>query len=294
MKKEVFRFSFIFGIVAVSLMFASCDKEDPIPDEEQKTAQEEKQQSLSKGLFFDSRELGHEYGEATYMLNKKYKYRTLKVERKSDPGKYFYVMLTNLSIPLKKNCWVYDNKTSNAKEYGYLYTWEAANALAKKVTMPLPSFDQYGKLVSSNAATPGRIINRQDLYDIIGADALSNALAENKDGYSIFDEWNEDDKMDFYYDEFVVGTDFADYEMSAAYHSLAGGRYYGGVDGKWSFEDLNSEGNYWTNDYYGSPSAHFVYRISSDELNVFIRSALIDNDCGLSVRLVFEPRTIIR
>ena len=300
MKKEVFSFSFIFCMITLPLMFASCEKEEPGPDKDINVVQEDKTKSLSKGFYFDSRELGHEYKEATYKDNTNYKYRTLKVYRKSEPGKYFYVMLDNLSIPQETGCWAYDNKWSNADKYGFLYTWETAKALAKRITMELPVLNQNGETIIAKASTPGRIMNCQDLYDLIEEDMLSNVLSESKDGYTISEEWEKFEN--FYYDEFVVGTDYADCDYSAANHTLAGGRYYGGTNGEWYFEGLNEEGHYWTNDYYQSPNAHRVFVIKRKDsywktefdLKAYIRNAIIENECGLSVRLVFEPRVVNR
>ena len=297
--KRVFGLTLNFFIVVLALTIASCDKDEDMPFEVEARVSEDQTQTLSKGFYFDSSELpDREYGEATYKDNVIYKYRTLKVYRKSAPGKYFYVMLTNLSIPKDDGCWAYGNKASNVDKYGYLYTWETANALAKRITMQLPVFNKNGDILIRSAATPGRIIDCQDLYDLIEEDRQSNVLSETKSGYTISEEWEKFEN--FYYDEFVVGSDNADADYSAANHSLAGGRYYGGVNGEWFFSGLNEEGHYWTNDYYMNPDAHHVFVImrkdsywkTEYDLKAYIRSAIVENYCGLSVRLVFEPRVV--
>ncbi len=55
-------------------------------------------------------------------------------------------MTENLAYKLDSGCWVFDNNESNAKVYGYLYTWEFAQTIAPK-GWHLPSQDEWQTLV---------------------------------------------------------------------------------------------------------------------------------------------------
>lgn len=117
-----------------------------------------RQGTLSKGILVNEaeyysvmeKELRGEYGNDYKLIdtikfvyqNTNYSIKVLRVDRKSEPGKYFYVMIDNLDVKLDTACWAYADIPSNANKYGRLYTWHAANALASQITMWLPKYKE--------------------------------------------------------------------------------------------------------------------------------------------------------
>ncbi|MBR6278566.1 MAG: hypothetical protein IKR41_07420 [Bacteroidales bacterium] len=245
-----------------------------------------------------------------------YEIKLLRVDRKSEPGKYFYVMIDNLDVKLDTACWVYSDNEKYAKKYGRLYSWYSANAFAKEITMRLPVYDKSNptqkKLKGRIPPMPvkARLISRKDICDIIECDAIGH-LPEN--GYSL--ESLSEHYMDnlhagyplFYYDVFVGGLDGPNddnnnIEYFRGEHSLGGGRggfqqpewtwpYY---DGNGWYHSLNKEGYFLTNDsenFDPSEACEVIRIIKDDENNysVFI-NGLCHHQGAISVRYVFEPQ----
>lgn len=249
---------------------------------------------------------------------KNYPIKLLRVDRKSEPGKYFYVMIDNLDVKLDTACWAYANNEAYVQKYGRLYTWYAANALAKEITLLLPVYDKNNptqkKLRGRIPPTrqKARLISRQDICDILECDAIGN-LPENS--YSLDDlyDLSFNDSHGglplYYYDVFVGGLEGPtgnSIDYSRGERSLAGGRgsyqqpqwawpYY---DGNGWFNSLNKEGFFHTNDSdYSDPSiASYVFRIEREDVDgsKFNYSAFINSMTkhggAVSVRYVFEPQ----
>ena len=278
------------------------------------------QKKLTKGMIINATDFYHEYisemkekyGENykpfdtinfTYN-NKKYEIKLLRVDRKSEPGKYFYVMIDNLDIKLDTACWVYADDENNAKKYGRLYTWPAAHALAQKIKMNLPVYyanNPTQKKHKIPLPATARLINSRDVCDIIENNAIGN-LPEN--GFTIekhIESLAESDLPMFYYDIFIGGLegpsgDMA-YDESIGQHTMGGWRntaysantsYY--ING-W-YLDLNERAFIWLDDDDCCPQWYHT-PLEIELTNGFNYSAFINaghsNKYGFSVRYVFEP-----
>ncbi len=282
-----------------------------------------RQKSLSKGILQNEADwypsvesnLKSEYG-ADYKLidtinfsyhNVNYSIKVLRIDRKSEPGKYFYVMIDNLDVQLDTACWAYADNSNNVSTYGRLYTWHAANALAAQITMNLPFYS------ASNPTDPllggyklpvqAKILSRQDVCDIIECDAIGN-LPGN--GYSIDDNnyapyhGTISPHRLYYYDVFVGGLEGSGYtDYSRGLHTLGGFRntsyqnipFY--VNG-W-YADLNTAAFIWLRDkcmpYLVDEPYHYPLEIdydADDNYTAFINAEHWDQ-YGFSVRYVFEP-----
>jgi len=225
-----------------------------------------KPKSLSKGMIMDETEYYKElndmykdfYGEDFKLIdtlkfkyhNQNYSLKLLRVDRKSEPGKYFYVMIDNLNVKLDTACWVYGDDESNAKDYGRLYTWHSADALAKEISMRLPVYyanNPTKKMIKTKLPVHARLLSRQDICDIIECDSIGFAPY---DGYSIEEhlqasESERDFLPFFYYDVFVGGLEgpcnnVIDYTRGL--HTLGGFRNPVQKEEKWW--------NYWVNGWY--------------------------------------------
>lgn len=225
-------------IASVGLMLASCDKEDgivssegnqefqisgnqcvsvvtdPANIESVKTIATFKPGThLSKGYFGPIDWL--ELETAEYVDDPSFTYQTMKVYRRSDPNKYFYVMLTNLNIPDSAVSWSYANNRANDQLYGRLYSRDGADMYATKVKMYIP-VHKTGR-PPRNANVYGRLMTEEDLCDILEIDSFdSNETYDLSSNYQIR-AW------DMYYDAFVFGLG-DDASESASYHTLAGWR----------------------------------------------------------------------
>ncbi|MBR6277468.1 MAG: hypothetical protein IKR41_01740 [Bacteroidales bacterium] len=220
-----------------------------------------RKKSLSKGILVDEATYYaslNEYFPNDYKLidtikftykKKNYSYKVLRVDRKSEPGKYFYVMIDNLDVKLDTACWAYADDESYVKKYGRLYTWNSANALAKKISMKLHVYDKdnpTNKLFDTKLPVAAKILSFQDVCDIIECDGIGN-MPYN--GYTIDDNelspghGNYDFPL-YYYDVFIGGLEGSDddYDYERGEHTLAGLRNTG-QQPKWAWDT-------WINGWY--------------------------------------------
>ncbi|MBQ3655339.1 MAG: hypothetical protein II956_00645 [Bacteroidales bacterium] len=223
----------------------------------------------------------------------KHNIQLMRVDRKTEPGKYFYVMVYNLDVELDTACWAYGETknilyTYNATKYGRLYTWDAANALAKKIS-----------IVLNNRRVHARLMSKQDIEDIM---ECGNA---GYYGYTIDDNIDapehEDIGLQFnYYDVFIGGLDGPTYDEEPDYSR--GARNLGGfrntVANEYYFnnwyENLNQVGMYWLKDAYFPEysDCHGIFVVDYNNDNNYAVSCQVDhlNQYGFSVRYVFEPK----
>ena len=349
----------IVALFAASFSFSSCEKDvnefETINNESVFTEGLEKNpividgkkmewnlslssRKLTKGLILDER---YYYTQATELLqleygagyklietlrftyNKKnYEYKLLRIDRKSEPGKYFYVMIDNLDVKLDTACWAYGNNETNVKKYGRLYTWFAANALANKISIKMPVYKANKPTetllndTSIKLPVKARLLSYKDVCDIIECNTIGH-LPEN--GYTI--NKHREDQMDdnipkhgmfdlplYYYDVFLGGlegpsNDDNDIDYSRGERILGG---YRDADippyssGNGDYARLNRQGFIWTrekpdNSLPDTKVSHFPLIIEQlDNHNrVYNYSAHINsgagNKHGYSVRYVFEP-----
>lgn len=298
---------FILPMVVVFVMaivsFSSCEKEEasgggnvdslpnviyaPVKGENLEWSFDAPAPKLSKGYHHDAD--WWEYGTAYYKDNTSHTFKTLKVYRRNDPDKYFYVMLTNLDIKADKHCWAYNDDERNVAKYGYMYTWMKAEELARKVYMEfyLPA-PRTGNLTLSKRF--GRLMTFEDLKDILESDVIPE---QAKDGNQL----REDNGGDMFYDAFVFGPEYAYGDFTnPAQHTLGGNRApdwytekemarYGG---------LNLWGNFWLNEKEYNPDYHYFLTVQRGggkekfDYSAFVNHMMRDYN-GLSVRYVFDP-----
>lgn len=288
---------------------------------------------LTKGMLVDEIDwysyvleaLRLEYGDDYKLVdtlrfsykNQNYEIKLLRVDRKSEPGKYFYVMIDNLAVKLDTACWAYGDDERNVSKYGRLYTWNAANALANEISMRLPVYEANNptqKKFGGRLQMPvkARLLSRQDICDIIESNAIGQ-YPEN--GYTLDDHYEQSlEKLAngitlFYYDVFVGGLEGPDgdgIDYSRAEHTLGGFRNTK-QQPEWAWLDwvngwytrLNDEAMIWTSQGYLYGENYFDpfhYPLSiSRKINesIYDYSAYINCLCwdqyGFSVRYVFEP-----
>ena len=296
-----------------------------------------RQKGLSKGIIMNEKEyyedsyyisqLQDAYNDPNYSIlktisythrdrfnqTKTYTLKLLRIDRWTEPGKYFYVMLDNLNVKLDSACWAYGDDESYVNTYGRLYTWNAANALAKKITMRLPAYkadNPIEKLGSTSLTVRARLLSIQDWKDIVGCD--------NTKDYSVYDEIDAQGHPFigmpmYYYDAFVGGLEGPGEDEGAdhtrGFHTLAGMRNSEISDQRYWNEWINGwynlmhrEGRLWLNDgvvlpkpyrnsYYAliintQPS---LYTPVAYDYKAWIPNTYLDN-YGYSVRYVFEPQ----
>lgn len=298
-----------------------------------------KPRTLTKGMIIDETEyypnltnlLQIEYGEdyklidtLRFTYNKKnYELKLLRIDRKSEPGKYFYVMIDNLDVKIDTACWAYADNEMNVKKYGRLYTWFAANALANKISMKLPVYKANNpteKLITTKLPVKAKLLSYKDVCDIIECDTIGHVPEY---GYTI--NRHQEDQMDddfpkhgmfelpaYYFDVFLGGLEGS---ASSNYIDYSRGeRILGGYrdvdqapialwhqwDGNGWYTWLNKRGFIWTRD---KPSntlsdlkcSHYPLCIQQIDNHgrVYNYSAFINsgagNKHGYSVRYIFEP-----
>lgn len=290
-----------------------------------------KSKSLSKGMIMNESiyyeeiidSLKAEYGEYELIKtlkftyhNQQYETKLLRIDRKSEPGKYFYVMIDNLNVKLDTACWVYGDNESNATKYGRLYTWNAANALAKEIGTKLPVYYKNNptkKKMNSKKPVKAKLLSRQDICDIIECDAIEYAP---EDGYTIDDQYDcpthgRNNYQLYYYDVFVGGLEGNDDEIEF----FRGERTLGGFrntkqEPEWTwfewvngwYNKLNEWGRIWTRSTFSeeeneSANYHSPLEIwvldNHEDNNYYNYTAMFSsshwNKYGFSVRYMFEP-----
>ena len=299
---------FILPMVVLLVMaivsFSSCEKEEytssggsadslpnviyaPVKGENFEWSFNTPAPQLSKGYYiWDYWDLGTAYDAE----NESHTFQTLKVYRRNDPDKYFYVMLTNLDIKVSEHCWAYEDNNANVRKYGYLYTWMKANELASRVYMELPYRNPRNGRIGMRK-TAGRLMTFEDLKDILESDVVPE---QSYDGDQLRKGELPSNDGDFYYDAFVFGPNRAtDFDVSAQ-HSLAGSRvpeWFAEQEVK-RYDGLNSMGYFWLAEKEYNPDYHyFLYvqrRLSGKRYSLFVNHMIRDYN-GLAVRYVFEP-----
>ena len=207
---------FILAMVVLFMMaivsFSSCEKEEasgggisdslpnviyaPVKGENLEWSFNAPTPSLSKGFIYG--EEAWEYGTAYCKDDASHTFKTLKVYRRNNPDKYFYVMLTNLDIKADKHCWAYNDDERNVGKYGYLYTWMKANELAGKVYMNLPYNHPRRGVI--DRIVYGRLMTFEDVKDILESDTLPE---HDYDGNQLRADKLPTYGIDLYYDAFV-------------------------------------------------------------------------------------------
>ncbi len=244
---------------------------------------------LSKGFHMNTSDLGLEFGTAYYTQDPSKRYTTMKVRRRNSE-RYFYIMIENLDIELDTACWAYKNDESYVSKYGRMYTWNSGHALAKKINMKLPVYDTDGNVIAKSVGTPGRLLNTEDVLDIIEAETIGNLPTCGYHAESDYEKWGS-----FYFDTFVFGVEDADGDLSKGHSVLSGNRLGGG-----GYTGLNKAGYYWMDDGVDFiKKAHYEFRFAKEthtETDVLNYSAFINslaaNSFGHTIRCVFEPRYV--
>ncbi|MBO7441163.1 MAG: hypothetical protein J6U21_15935 [Bacteroidales bacterium] len=279
-----------------------------------------RQKSLSKGIIANeaglyplmSPVLGYKLIDTVNFVyhNTNYSVRVMRVDRKSEPGKYFYVMIDNLNVQMDTACWAYADNSSNASTYGRLYTWNAANALTPYITMDLPIYSADNPtdplLGGFTFPTPAKILSWQDVCDIIESDTIGHLPVY---GYTVDQNVYAPGHGSlglplYYYDVFVGGLEWSGYkDYTRGLHTLAGFRntyqqdpmYWSvWVNGWYTY--LNEVALIWLRDQspLAGPNDPFHYPLEIDYDEDYNYTAFINamhwDQYGFSVRYVFEPR----
>ena len=277
--------------------------------------------SLSKGIVVDEANyyplvewtLGSDYKLIDTVdfdyHNVNYSMKVLRVDRMSEPGKYFYVMIDNLKVQMDTACWAYADDESYVSTYGRLYTWPAANALASQITMTLPVYSAANpsQQISGVPDQPvqAKILSWQDVCDIIECDTIGHMPCY---GYTV-DQTLEPTVPGhgmlniplFYYDVFVGGLEGSGYtDYSRGLHTLGGFRntiqqdpmYWEYWVNGW-YTRINSYACIWLSNRSGSENNPYHYPLDIQYDNNYNYTACINaghwDKYGFSVRYVFEP-----
>jgi uncharacterized protein (TIGR02145 family) len=102
--------------------------------------------TLINKLDYKKEQIGDKYGKFTDPRDGKI-YKTVKI------GNQVW-MAENLAYKTQKGSWAYNNDENNAKIYGYLYEWEAANN-ACPPGWHLPTKAEWETLISNLGSEPG-------------------------------------------------------------------------------------------------------------------------------------------
>ena len=301
------RFRIVLPMVVLLLMaivvITSCEREDviesgvlksdslpnviyaPVKGENLEWSFNAPAPKLSKGYHHD--ETWWEYGTAYCKDDASHTFKTLKGHRRSDPDKYFYVMLTNLDIKADKHCWAYNDDERNVGKYGYLYTWMKAKELAKKVYMEfyLPA-PRTGK--PSLSKIFGRLMTFEDVKDILESDTIPEHAEEGN-------QLREDNWGWMFYDAFVFGAEYANEDYTfPAQHTLGGNRNV-----EWNtqidrYGGLNAWGDFWLDEAMYTPDYHYFLTVARGggqqkyDYSAYVNHMMNDYN-GVSVRYVFDP-----
>ncbi len=249
--------------------------------------------SLSKSFYYD-----YSYPEANDMFStvqdypynaSANTYQVMKVWRRSDPTKYFWIMIENFRYRANDSSFVYDNNEANASVYGRMYHWAIAKECENKVMMRLPRRNADGTYTLGSYPTFGHLPTIQDINDLMEVDQIGH-LSSN--GTTIFDF-----PENGYYDVFLSGRTFdGSASPESARHSLGG--WLDNTDYFYftnrSYCDINEKAYYWLADTPSSTgSSHYPLRIyRNDGEYVAFVNASHANNYGFYVRYVFEPKQL--
>lgn len=210
----------------------------------------------------------------------------MKVRRKQDTSRYFWVMIENFKYKPGDSSYVYNNVEANAATYGRMYHWEIANECATKVKMQLPRRNPDGSYTTTKYPTYGRLPSLQDVADILEVDSICNWPGN---GTNIF---NFDYNVG-YYDVFLSGREYYDDEVNeeGADHTMGG--CMDNTDRLICYSHLHNRVDFWLSDYVGEPDSHYAMVISNynDDYRAFVNGLCV-NHYGFYVRYVFEPKQL--
>ncbi len=207
---------------------------------------------LTKGLDIDFiTDETIEQGVAYFSENPNKTYQTMKVIRRSDPSKYFYVMITNLDIPypfdlyltdstqvITSECSPYADNMSYLQKYGLLYTKYGADHICEYLYMRLPVIRNGKEVNNRKRNIRGRLMTRQDIADILEVDiAVADSCIEIDE--ASIDEYYDETKH-AYYNAFVFGLELKS-AITDAHHSLGGYRDKYNVDDPNEIEEIRKQ-----------------------------------------------------
>lgn len=249
---------------------------------------------LSKGLLWEN-DVETDY--AYYTKDPSKKFLMMRVDRITEPGKYFYVMLSNMDVKIDSACWAYDYNEANVAKYGRLYHCQAGKALCKEIKMNLPVYNADGTPYLNRRGDPvysnvrGRMLSFQDVADIMERMEVG---CMGKDVYSLMDSCIMCNDA-LYLDAFIAGIESGDNDMSCVEHTLAGEyiRYQntGSSAILHEFRSKNQKGMIWVgDDWTRNATGHTPMRITRQGYDCKIDFACCFSDLyGFSVRAVIEP-----
>ncbi|MBQ4408537.1 MAG: hypothetical protein II852_16180 [Bacteroidales bacterium] len=240
----------------------------------------ERKNSLSKSFYFDWTDSDMDDMFSTAKEDPTSRtYKVMKVWRKSQPGKYFWIMIENFKFNMGDSSYVYNNVDTNAEVYGRMYHWEIANQCASLVRMNLKRIDANGNEFGPKIPTPGRLPTTQDLCDLME----QNYVDKYVNSFNPYTDWG-------YYDVFLSGREFYNGLYAPAAYPTMGGWMDNTDYGYQYYDYLHQEVNFWTSDWYLVESAHYPLRIMyQNGLYHAFLNAPSANHYGMYVRYVFEP-----
>ena len=213
------------------------------------------------------------------------RYNVMKVRRKQDPSRYFWIMIENFKYKPGDSSYVYNNVEANADTYGRMYHWEIANECATKVKMQLPRRNQDGTYTETEYPTNGRLPSLQDIADLLEVDSVGNWTFNATDIYNF-------DYDRGYYDVFLSGREYYDDEINdeGADHTMGG--WMDNTDYLICYSHLHYRVDFWLSNE-GSPGYHYPLVINNydGDYRAFINAAGA-NHYGHYVRYVFEPKQL--
>lgn len=342
MKKRILKLIAFAALIAVMLAgITACEEEvaQPSNDESKPECLSEnlsgdsvvggvrfkthRHDGLSKGLVTVYQRDFIETGEAYFIEDETKTFETMKVYRKTDPTKFFYVMTTNLDIPYPYDLyingntltsttesWYYANDPANIDIYGWLYTRSGAKAMQNSIYMKMKRYNKDGSIQRRPSRVFGRLMTRRDMADILEIANLDDIFR----GPNVRIH-EGDENYDGYYDAFVFGLD--DAKPSDAIHSLGGYRdkyhypsdielikkkhptftdselklFYNGY-----FAEKDGCGKYWMAEErvcnYLHVNRYFFMEDTEEWTAYFMMSGPVEKghpDYGFSVRYVFDP-----
>jgi hypothetical protein len=295
-------------LVIIVIAISACEKQDVTISESQLESQVITSGDVSKPAVLDNKTYVYNHSVDLFMLkgvyadhtngapwlrivqdvakveNSSKTYVTMKVERTTDPGDYFFIMCENLDIPgTNSNSYIaYDFSDENAGKYGLLYDWDEANNLSSTVYMDLPMVYNGVEYTQYTSRCYARLPNQADIEYLLGGSIGS--LPSTGTSPSA-------DPAKMYYDAFVGGLGA---ENEAYDITLVG--YANNMDySPQRFFGMQKYTKLWTADL--TPAGNAAYPLSIDRVSnsgtIYNYVAYINaghaKRYGMVVRYVFEP-----